>query len=213
MTLFQKSAAAPSGRLGEGRLMSEVSGPPKPHQASNMIESCHIGAWSTEMLKKILIGAMLATIAVSGDASAQQPPAITQQTVTIKRTPLLQKNCGKLAAETFRREPADENRVDYRSHYNLRLNKCFYEETYISPTPVGINMWVYLSDLQDNRIYGGFHMSTNIGLFYCNLLDKECHSEAEWNGLVKPYMEDAVTTGTTLPISAAQGSVSLEVHR
>jgi hypothetical protein len=165
------------------------------------------------MLKKILIGAMLATIAVSGDASAQQPPAITQQTVTIKRTPLLQKNCGKLAAETFRREPADENRVDYRSHYNLRLNKCFYEETYISPTPVGINMWVYLSDLQDNRIYGGFHMSTNIGLFYCNLLDKECHSEAEWNGLVKPYMEDAVTTGTTLPISAAQGSVSLEVHR
>jgi hypothetical protein len=160
------------------------------------------------MLKKISIGAMLATIAVY--ASAQQPPAITQQTATIKRTPLLQENCGKLAAETFRREPADENRVDYRAHYNIHLNKCFYEETYLSPTPVGINMWVYLSDLQDNRIYGGFHMSTNIGLFfYCNLLDKECPSEAEWNGLVKPYMEDAVTTGTTLPISAAPGSVGL----
>ena len=114
------------------------------------------------MLKKTLIGVVLATIAVSGDASAQ---GITQQTAT----------CGKLAAETFRREPADENRVDYRAHHNIRLNKCFYEETYISLTPVGINMWVYLSDLQDNRIYGGFHMSTNIGLFYCNLLDKECH--------------------------------------
>ena len=144
------------------------------------------------MLKKTLIGVVLATIAVSGDASAQ---GIIQQTAT----------CGKLAAETFRREPADENRVDYRAHHNIRLNKCFYEETYISLTPVGINMWVYLSDLQDNRIYGGFHMSTNIGLFYCNLLDKECHSEAEWNGLVKPYMEDAITTGTILPISAAQG--------
>ena len=144
------------------------------------------------MLKKTLIGVVLATIAVSGDASAQ---GITQQTAT----------CGKLAAETFRREPADENQVDYRAHHNIRLNKCFYEETYISLTPVGINMWVYLSDLQDNRIYGGFHMSTNIGLFYCNLLDKECHSEAEWNGLVKPYMEDAITTGTILPISAAQG--------
>jgi hypothetical protein len=153
------------------------------------------------MLKKTLIGVVLATIAVSGDASAQ---GITQQTATIKRTPLLQENCGKLAAETFRREPAGENRVDYRAHYKIRLNKCFYEETYISLTPVGINMWVYLSDLQDNRIYGGFHMSTNIGLFYCNLLDKECHSEAEWNGLVKPYMEDAITTGTILPISAAQ---------
>jgi quercetin dioxygenase-like cupin family protein len=40
------------------------------------------------MLKKILIGAILATIAVSADTSAQQPPAITQQTATIKRTPL-----------------------------------------------------------------------------------------------------------------------------
>jgi hypothetical protein len=46
---------------------------------------------------------------------------------------------------------------------------------------VGINIWVYLSDLQQNRIYGGFHRSTNIGLFYCSLQDKECHSEAEWN--------------------------------
>jgi hypothetical protein len=60
----------------------------------------------------------------------------------------LQKNCEKLAAETFRRETADyEDRVDYRAHYNAHLNKCFYAETYIAPTPVGINMWVYLSDL------------------------------------------------------------------
>jgi hypothetical protein len=102
----------------------------------------------------------------------------------------LQKNCSKLAAETFRREADDEDRVDYLAHYNARLNKCFYTETYISRTPVGINMWVYLSDLQENRIYGGFHRSTNIGLFYCNLQDKECHSEAEWNKLVKSYMED-----------------------
>ena len=100
-------------------------------------------------------------------------------------------HCEKLAAETFRRETAnDEDRVNYRAHYNARLNKCFYAETYISHTPVGINRWVYLSDLQENRIYGGFHRSTNIGLFYCNLQDKECHSEAEWNRLVKPYMED-----------------------
>jgi hypothetical protein len=99
--------------------------------------------------------------------------------------------CEKLAAETFRRETADfEDRVDYRAHYNAHLNNCFYAETYIARTPVGINIWVYLSDLQQNRIYGGFHRSTNIGLFYCSLQDKECHSEAEWNELVKPYMED-----------------------
>jgi quercetin dioxygenase-like cupin family protein len=39
------------------------------------------------MFKKILIGAVLATIAMLGGANAQQPPA-TQQTATIKRTPL-----------------------------------------------------------------------------------------------------------------------------
>jgi quercetin dioxygenase-like cupin family protein len=40
------------------------------------------------MLEKILIGAVLATIAMLGGASAQQPSAMTQQTATIKRTPL-----------------------------------------------------------------------------------------------------------------------------
>src|SRR5258708_15044063 len=113
------------------------------------------------MLKKTLIGVVIATIAVSGDASAQ---GITQQTAT----------CGKLAAETFRREPADENRVDYRAHHNIRLNKCFYEETYISLTPVGINMWVYLSDLQENRIYGGFFSSQPIYPFCCILSLQAC---------------------------------------
>jgi hypothetical protein len=73
--------------------------------------------------------------------------AVGEPNVTLYQ---LQKNCEELAAETFRRERAnDEDRVDYRAHYNAHLNKCFYAETYISPTPVGINMWVYLSDLQD----------------------------------------------------------------
>src|SRR5207245_1447001 len=78
----------------------------------------------------------------------------------------LQKNCEKLAVETFRRETADdEDRVGYRAHYNARLNKCFYAETDISPTPVGINMWVYLSDHQENRIYGGFTGPPTLAFF------------------------------------------------
>jgi hypothetical protein len=44
-----------------------------------------------------------------------------------------QKNCEKMAAQTFRRDTAhDEDGVDYRAHYNVRLNKCLYAETYIS---------------------------------------------------------------------------------
>jgi hypothetical protein len=58
-----------------------------------------------------------------------------------------------VAAETFWREtPPNKDLVDYRAHYNVRLNKCFYSETYISFTPVDINLWVYLSDLQAKRI-------------------------------------------------------------
>ena len=103
---------------------------------------------------------------------------------------LNQLSCDRMAAQAFRRAPLDEDRVNYRAHYNAGLNKCLYAETYIATTPVGNNTWVYLSDLQANRIYGGFHKSTNIGLFYCSVEDKECHSEAEWNQLVKAYMED-----------------------
>jgi quercetin dioxygenase-like cupin family protein len=40
------------------------------------------------MLTKILIGAVLATVAMSGAAGAQRLPVATQQTATIKRTPL-----------------------------------------------------------------------------------------------------------------------------
>ena len=40
------------------------------------------------MLKQILIGAAFVTCAMAGAASAQQPPAMTQQTANIKRTPL-----------------------------------------------------------------------------------------------------------------------------
>ena len=70
--------------------------------------------------------------------------AATEPNVTLYQ---LQENCENLAAETFRRETAnDEDRVDYRAHHNARLKKCFYVETYISPTPVGTNRWVYLSD-------------------------------------------------------------------
>jgi hypothetical protein len=53
----------------------------------------------------------------------------------------LQKNCEKLAAQKFNRETAnDEDRFDCRGHYNGRLKKCFHTETYISHTPVGINV-------------------------------------------------------------------------
>ena len=128
------------------------------------------------------MSASLGVLALTATMAAAEPGVTPYE---------LQRNCEKLAAETFHRETVGgEDRIDYRAHYSVLLDRCFYAETYLSLTPVGINMWVYLTDLQENRIYGGFHKSTNAGLFYCNLHDKECHSEAEWNVLVKSFMED-----------------------
>src|SRR5262249_61174714 len=46
----------------------------------------------------------------------------------------------------------DDGRVEYRAHYNAHLKKCVYAETYISPAPVGTNVWVrseeHTSELQ-----------------------------------------------------------------
>src|SRR5436309_1873399 len=70
------------------------------------------------IMKRIATVLMLATT-----TAAAQPNVPLYQ---------LQENCGKLATETFRREPADEHRVDYRAHYNALQSKCFYVETYIS---------------------------------------------------------------------------------
>jgi hypothetical protein len=101
-----------------------------------------------------------------------------------------QKNCDQIAAQTFSRESRNDEDLDYyRAHYNADLNICFYVEALTSFTPKGINRWIYLYDLETKRIYGGFHSSTNIGLFYCGVGDKECHSEAEWYELLKLYME------------------------
>ena len=51
-----------------------------------------------------------------------------------------------------------------------RQSKCmFLCGDFLSFTPKGTNRWAYLYDIQTKRIYGGFHSSTNIGLFYCAL--------------------------------------------
>ena len=96
--------------------------------------------------------------------------AAAEPNVTLNQ---LQWNCEKLAAETFHRETSDDkDRVAYRAHYNALLNKCFYAETYMSPTPVGTNMWVYLSDLQENRIHGGFTGRPTLAFFTATFMTR-----------------------------------------
>jgi len=101
----------------------------------------------------------------------------------------LQENCEKLAAETFNRETAyDEDRVDYRAHYNARLKKCLYAETYISPTPVALTCGFTYPISRRIEFTAAFTGPPTSAFFTATL--KTRNATHEWNELVKPYMED-----------------------
>jgi hypothetical protein len=116
----------------------------------------------------------------------------------------LQERCGKLAAEVFAKEYANGkvSRVgdkvmpfDYQAHYNARLNKCFFLEMSSSfgknsKGEMNETRGFRLFDILENREYGIFTSDPELGTYPCLVRETECHSEPEWNALVKPYMED-----------------------
>jgi len=87
--------------------------------------------------------------------------------------------------------------VRYRKHvwwHRLTIRKNAEETEHVrilwNPNAEGEGLLFGEISTRSMPAYGEFHWSTNIGLFYCNLEDKQCHTEAEWNALMKPYMED-----------------------
>ena len=106
----------------------------------------------------------------------------------------LKERCGRQAAETFKKEWGSnvvnnkngQTVANFESHYNARLNKCFYLE--ISKTyERGQKPWksLRLFDLLDNKEYATF-----IEGLACEVRDRSCTAEAEWRELIKPFMED-----------------------
>jgi hypothetical protein len=117
----------------------------------------------------------------------------------------LQERCSKRAEERFKKEyPSTivSNKdgtlmVNYTNHYNRRLNKCFVVLTAISipenkETKVmfGVSRDKTLWDINENKQYGAFSEFSKSGLVQCEVMEKHCNSESEWDALVKPYMED-----------------------
>lgn len=105
----------------------------------------------------------------------------------------LQERCGKRAGEWFKefldKEPSDAEGTQwtttYTNHYNSRLNKCFAVAKHVG-TYIGKSLW----DINENKKYGsGTFSEGGKGYFDCELVGKTCHSEQEWDALVKPYME------------------------
>jgi hypothetical protein len=98
----------------------------------------------------------------------------------------LKDKCAKQGEAWFKsyqqRYPGDK--FTYEDHYNKRLNKCFvlvkYSEKQLKS----------LRNINENKIYGSFLSKEDGKIIICNVLDKKCISEEEWNSLVKSYMED-----------------------
>jgi hypothetical protein len=110
--------------------------------------------------------------------------------------------CGKRCEEYFRKEYGNGSNntysgqmmSGYQNHYNKKLNKCFIIITNTSipndkETDVLLMKSIY--DFNENKSYGDFDKyNKKNNPEHCNVLDKKCESESEWDSLVKPYMEE-----------------------
>jgi len=76
------------------------------------------------------------------------------------------------------------DKFTHQNHYNTRLGKCFILINY-SKKPLKV-----LKEISENKIYGSFRSKQDGTTILCNVLEKACKSEEEWNALVKPYMEE-----------------------
>jgi hypothetical protein len=115
----------------------------------------------------------------------------------------LQERCGKRAAEVFARDYGylqSTKRVDlqhnYQSHYNARLNKCFFvvstRAIAKSPKDQAVNfIALELYDVNEKASYGMYNRTlSEKAPTYCAASGRTCSSQEEWEELVHPYMNE-----------------------
>jgi hypothetical protein len=121
--------------------------------------------------------------------------------LTAKELYELKERCGKTCAQWFKEEFCKEGIYSdktgsgtrsYTSHYNVKLNKCFVlveDRVYSKPQ----STLKTLFDINENKRYGDYFrmiVENHVPALDCSVLEKRCKSEAEWDSLVKPYMEE-----------------------
>jgi hypothetical protein len=101
----------------------------------------------------------------------------------------LREKCEKQSEEWFKNfqhnYPGDK--LTYKSHYNLRLNKCFIYTTWFQSGGYQI---VLVSDVYKKKNYGSCSGTFGEDDFSCVFLNKDMNDKKEWDELVKPYMEE-----------------------
>jgi hypothetical protein len=114
----------------------------------------------------------------------------------------LAERCGKAARAIFEKDwegkdivntPDGQTVLVFENHYNSSLNKCYYLQISTSfltkKPPPTINVSLILLDVNENREIGAFMQSQQDRPTWCFVADATCHSKAEWQSLIKPYME------------------------
>ena len=150
------------------------------------------------MKRACLIFALAAPIFVAARVSAEPN----------KEQYELQERCGKRAEQVFKSDNPGQagggiitntkdghNITTYQNHYSAPLNKCFYllivTGINYKKQPQYTTILMTLFDLNENKEYGAFFKrSDRDGPAQCNVQQKICHSESEWQELLKPYMEE-----------------------
>ena len=113
----------------------------------------------------------------------------------------LRELCRKSAEEYFTgrfgsgfRDDEFGQRIDtYTNQYNEKLNKCFILiNTVVTPRYKIFRQSSAktLLDIYKDTYYGSCGIARDGSIQPCEMLKKECHSESEWDALVKPYMEE-----------------------
>lgn len=114
----------------------------------------------------------------------------------------LQVQCGKQAEEVFKQwypsspwqdKDGSQNMVNFNNHYNKKLNKCFILTGHTSLGKKDGKFSKFdrkeLSEIIEHKDFGAYSQLDD-ALVECNVLNKTCKSESQWDLLVKPYMEE-----------------------
>jgi len=114
----------------------------------------------------------------------------------------LEERCGSQAREIFEKDWKGNGIVNtqdgqiiatFQNHYNPTLNKCYYLLTSTSyltkKVPPTSNVSLILLDVNENREIGEFMQGQQDRPTWCFVGDTTCRSKAEWQTLIKPFME------------------------
>jgi hypothetical protein len=115
----------------------------------------------------------------------------------------LKERCGEKTQSEFRREfgkgiektDAGLTIHGYLNHYNGRLNACIYllithGTTKDADEKKARFVMETLFDFNENREIGSYYKLDGDSLPVCNVDGKVCGTRADWEALIKPYMED-----------------------